>query len=46
MDKTNIPALTMCGYIAAPEINGDSSLISRPEVAADAVAAEGRNLAN
>ena len=30
VDNTNVHALTMCGYIAAPEINGDSSLISRP----------------
>ena len=34
----------MCGDIAAPEINGDSSLISRPDGAADAVAAEGQKL--
>ena len=30
MDKSNVHALTLCGDIAAPEINGDSSLISRP----------------
>ncbi|ADU21496.1 hypothetical protein Rumal_0970 [Ruminococcus albus 7 = DSM 20455] len=30
VDKTNVHALTMCGDIAAPEINGGSSLISRP----------------
>ena len=30
VDNTNVHALTLCGDIAAPEINGDSSLISRP----------------
>jgi len=30
VDKFYVHALTLCGDIAAPEINGDSSLISRP----------------